>query len=105
MDAKDFKIIDSRAIYMAGKYVAVVLPVIKKDFRKVIDDIEYKGSAKIADLSGKPYIDFIDLRHDDRDDEWYIDDDSPVAGGLDIGFSDQIANEIRAAIAYIRGKE
>ena len=50
---------------------------------------------------GEKYIDFVDVRRD-NDDEWYEDDDSPVVGGIDVEFAEQIRDELSAAVEIMK---
>lgn len=54
--------------------------------------------------SSKPYIDFVWLR-EDPDGDPYEDEDSPVAGGIDVDVARQTANELIKAAEYIEALE
>ena len=51
------------------------------------------------DRRSKPYIDFVDVRQNQG--EFYLDEDSPVEGGLSANFAKQIYEELGKAIDYM----
>lgn len=99
MDINDFVLTDSVAVHMVGKYVAVCCNM-KSKIKTIIDEgREYDTKICVPDLSS-PYIDFIDLRSDYG--EWYVDEDSPVEGGLSPEIAEKVAAELLLAVEYMR---
>ncbi len=49
---------------------------------------------------GKPYIVFADIRQFGK--EYYLRDDTPVMGGLDVEFAKKIRDELDRAIEYMK---
>jgi hypothetical protein len=92
----------SREVHMMGEYVGVVWHI--KSHKEVSQDFltGTKTTTEKFYKSGKPYIDFLWIRHDDLNDEWYEDEDSPVDGGLSTQQAETIAQELLRAVEYIK---
>ncbi len=57
-------------------------------------------NTRFDEREGDPYINFITLRQ--YGDEYCIDEDSPVRGGIGIDFARQIAQELEVACRYLK---
>ncbi len=93
--------IGGREFHMAGEFVCVAWNAREVE-QQNIDEVTYGVTIKRI---SRPYIDFIDIRHDDDWDEFHLDEDSPVKGGLTLGFAKQIYKELGVAIEYLESLE
>lgn len=90
----------SKEIHVMGNYVGVCFRIEKKTTR-----VRDGNKIVTTDTWNKeeypmPYIDFVWIRMDSKN-EPYVDDDSPVDGGLSTKEANQLANELILAIQYI----
>lgn len=98
MEPKVYQL-SEKEVHMVGDCVGVVWNTRReKRILTLEDGVKYR--AEIPVREGEPYIDFFTIRESDG--EFYEDDDSPVQGGLDCKFAEQIAEELRAAIEYFK---
>ena len=94
-------VIGGQEIHIIDGAVSVAVCWNIEEKRKTIeqDGIEY--SAVVPIRKGKPYISFITLCYDGYDD-FYVDDDSSVDGGLSLSKGWSVLEELRKACEYIR---
>jgi hypothetical protein len=64
------------------------------------DGLTYRAEVPVRD--DDPYIDFVTIREEEGDTPWE-DEDSPVEGGMDVEYAEEIVQELQWAIAYLRG--
>lgn len=89
--------VNEREVHMFGDSVGVCWNLIEEEKRIYIAGVI--SPVKVDVRSGAPYIDFVWIRK--RDEEFYEDEDSPVAGGIDVEVAKKIVNELNLAIEYI----
>lgn len=86
-------------MYFVGDYTAVCIPV---RMHSRVDKVEVGGKTYtrmvplLMPTARMGYIDFADVRGEGKD--AYINEDSPVAGGLDVVSATKIIDELQAAI-------
>jgi len=104
MKLEDFIQTQNRGVHMVGDYVAVCCNLRRAVGMVIVDGVVYPSMemVEVPDLTN-PYIDFVDLRKDDRTGEMYEDEDSPVDGGIDKDTAEKVAHELLEAVKYIRG--
>ena len=90
--------VSEREVHMVGNSVGVCWNLEEAE-KQLKDENEVVYKAKINIRSGRPYIDFVDIRKDG--DSFYVDEDSSVVGGIDVGFAKEIVEELKLAIEYI----
>ena len=88
-------------LHMIGEYVAVRWNL-KKEQRELKGDdgLTYKAVAYVR--SSGPYISFASIRKING--EEFVDEDSPVDGGISAEFAKEILPELQWAIDYIDRK-
>ena len=97
MQPKIYKFSDGE-YHMMGDSVAVYWHV-KAERREILHNgTTYSAIEHVR--YGKPGIDFVWIR--ERDGVIWIDDDSPVDGGIDSAFAATLITELQAAIEYIK---
>lgn len=84
-------------IHMLGDSVCVRWNLSHETKTTVIEDVTYTGN--VYKRRGDPFIDFVWMRQ--YDNGWYIDDDSPVDGGLNPEFATALSEELKLAVQYI----
>lgn len=90
--------IDDREIHMVGEYVGVAWNL-RYEKRKIKgeDGLTYTADVPLRD-SG-PYIDFFSIRGEE--DDWWVDEDSPVEGGIYANMARSVAAELLVAAEYL----
>jgi hypothetical protein len=93
---------EGKLVALFGEYVAVVWPARKETTVETMDGgwTRTIETWVIAFRSGDPYITFYDIR-EGSDGEPYIDEDSPVAGGMHWVFAREIAGHLSDATDYV----
>lgn len=89
---------------MLGDIVGVCWQVsVKREKRTLVSDgVEYTALVEVREITlDMPYIDFVWVRRG-NDGSFYEDEDSPVSNGINTSEADDIANELREAVAYVR---
>ncbi len=94
---------NGREVHMMGNYVGVCFRIEKQTTRTREGNRIITVDTWSKEEYPMPYIDFIRIGYDNKD-EPYIDDDSPVSGGLSAKEADQIINELKMAVNYIEGR-
>ncbi len=105
MTVKIYQLKDiSREVHMLGKYVGVSFHL--KHTSRITTDKNTKTITETwaPDYTSAPYINFYDIRQG-SDGEYYKDDDSPVAGGLNPQSAITVAIELKQACDYIQNRE
>lgn len=99
----DKYVIGNRIIHLPEgcEYVAACWNCDLQSKSVVADGIEYK--AMVPTPKGKPYIDFVWIRGEEGD--YWIDEDSPVRGGLNLEFALKIKQELEIACEYLKTVE
>jgi hypothetical protein len=90
-----------RELHMVGDSVAVCWNL-KRSEKKIKgeDGLTYKAEVWER-TSIEPYIDFVRILKN-RDEEFYEDDDSSVAGGISLKGAERIRDELTKAIDYLK---
>ena len=99
--------LNEREIHLIGDAVAICWNVRFQKCEIIGDDgLVYTANRPMRETGtyGGPYIDFVSIRTDGEG-ELYVDDDSPVAGGLTADYAEKIAQELLEAAAYLRRVE
>lgn len=86
-------------LHMMGDACAVRWNVRKSTKTITVDGMDYK--AQTYERSGKPYIGFYTVREDSKGEPW-IDEDSPVDGGMGVEWAEQMHRELGLAIEYMK---
>lgn len=90
--------VGEREVHMFGESVGVCWNLIEEEKR-----LHIAGAiqpVKVDVRSGEPYIDFVYIRKDNEG-NFYEDEDSSVAGGINTALAKEIVKELKLAIEYI----
>ena len=99
MDVRKYMASERSVHYPYGnKWVAVVWNCKTKIHTLTRDGVSCQ--AFIPEPTGQPYIDFVWVNAENENDVW-IDEDSTVAGGIDINYAKEIRKELANAIKYL----
>ncbi len=95
----------TREVHMIGNMVAVCWNT--QEERRTLtgpDGATYEAAVQVRCAEcleqGKPYIDFVTIRHDESG--FYEDEDSPIRGGISQETALQLMKELQDAIEYMK---
>jgi hypothetical protein len=94
---------ENKEAHMVGSCVGVCWNIRHRNETRTIigaDGLIYTATAELWERYGNPYIDFLTVLQD-KDGEYYENDNNPVEGGVSIDFARLIASELNSAIAYL----
>lgn len=94
---------DETELHMVGRYVAVRWNT-REIKRKIKGDDGTTYTALVTERDHGPYISFVTLR-ESRKGEYYLDEDSPVDGGISASEAERVVKELTWAVEYIKKGE
>jgi hypothetical protein len=84
-----------------GSYVCVCWNARRE--KKTITQGGITYTAQVPVAKGEPYISFRELRQsEDDEEEWFLDEDSTVGGGIRRSEDEKMRKELDAAVEYLR---
>lgn len=86
-------------IYMFGDYIGIVWDL-EEVTKTTVNETGHRQKVTVYERTGEKYIGFPIIRGNTEED-YYLDDDKSIDGGLSLEAARQVAQELTSAVEYL----